>query len=143
MWNIIEGEADVRQYARPVDFTNIEDCMDVVTKTCDYVTFSRFGNDGSNPNKTFECTATDRWKFAAALPALVGVLDYARKLPPITGFALVENDKVVEMQTGLAVFETREKAEDIQADLTKWGKKTYAIRPVRISVQNGVEFLEN
>lgn len=117
-----------------------------VFKFCvEYGHNSMFSNWGEDPHDI----AAHNLMLFQILPTVKALGDHLHKagFPPIEGYALVNqaNGRIYEMFRGLALFLTKEKALDV---LEKWintkqvKKGEAEMRTVRVSWQNGVEFID-
>jgi hypothetical protein len=145
IWDLVQPVADIFSGARPLNGSNINDAISMLGDFCNMYAWATI--DSEFP--TFYDRACVTNELYTVIPAIKTIFEKINELNlgPIWGFAICPRhgeDDIFKTLRGLSVWRTYEEAEK---SLKRWidteqvKESEVAIRPIKISIENGIEFL--
>ncbi len=154
LWEAVKGDCKIHQPGYTVDPNELQDAITILENGCRSLSFHDiFSQGGEDP---VYCQKMDKvYQLAQVMPAVRTVYNYflGQNLPEIDGWALCDGDEVYKNPMGLSVYRTAERAEYWKGIIVRAEKENrrrgvklrlqgLAIRPVRVSVKDGIVFME-
>lgn len=155
LWDKIKEDVEIEQFGLPTDPNDPWDCLNVIWRSSSLMSIERMFRQSSDPESEFRYSATMGLEFLKVYPALKTLFEKIKDLdiPAVEGFAVCSGDELIE-SSGLEVFLNSKIAEQIAKDCNqaeerdfeknppKRPKRHFTTRPVRISMDKGLEFLD-
>jgi len=155
LWEAVKDEADIRGRAYGQDVDNLEDAVQVIASGVNYLAWDHIGQKDEKQN--YQRDVNWFWQFYKMFPAFRTIyksMQDADIWQPKQGWAVVEQGLVLEFNFGLAIFQKKEDAENIVAEIMQYHptrhdrnlkmdvERKFDVRPVELSIEKGLVFVD-
>lgn len=131
-WEAVR-ELDNSDYCSSRDHHSLNDCIKIIAQNAAAISWDDLCGSDQGP----VCRIMSYARMLPALRTVTRELE-ASQFPTVEGYAACDGDMVLETVAGPMIFDTEEKA----LTFIKNGDAKWIVRPVRITVREGLQFLD-